>query len=58
MATVSKAGVTVDSEDDLDLMGDIFYVSVPLTVSASQPPDTGHFRYSPLTTHPPNILLW
>lgn len=30
MAAVSDVGIKVDSEDEMDLMGDIFYVSVPV----------------------------
>ena len=57
MTSISKVGVTVDSKDDFDLMGDIFYVSVPIVISISQPPERCS-SYSLLMMHLLNILLW
>ena len=45
MTSILKVGVTVNSEDDFDLMGDIFYVSAPILISVSQPPER-HSNYS------------
>jgi len=57
MASISKVGIMVDSEDDFDLMGDIFYVSAPIVISISRPPERCS-SYSLQMMRPLNILLW
>jgi hypothetical protein len=56
-ASVSAAGITIDSEEEFDIMGDIFYVSVHLEFIPSQA-HKRHFRYLLPATHLPDILPW